>query len=127
MKFPHDASTTNSATAPPTKAVNERPNSEHKRRETCSAVILVHELAHELLHQGEAAVRGSKTVRETEAEAVAFVVSQAIGLDTNTASSDYIHLYAGDKDTLVRSLDHIQQTASKILAGITDEPQSSDD
>lgn len=83
---------------------------------------LVHELAHEFLHQGEGATRGSKTVRETEAEAVALVVSQAIGLDTNTASSDYIQLYDGNKDTLSRSLDRIQHTASRILTAITDDP-----
>jgi antirestriction protein ArdC len=88
---------------------------------------LVHELAHELLHFGESAVRGTKTVRETEAEAVAFVVSQAIGLDTNTAASDYIQLYAGDKDTLSHSLDRIQQTASKILTAITDDHTGTDE
>lgn len=88
---------------------------------------LVHELAHEFLHHGDDAIRGSKTVRETEAEAVAFVVSQAIGLDTNTASSDYIQLYAGDKDTLSQSLDRIQQTASKILSAITDDHTAADD
>jgi len=88
---------------------------------------LAHELAHEFLHQGDGAVRGSKTVRETEAEAVAFVVSHAIGLDTNTASSDYIQLYAGDKDTLSQSLDRIQRTASKILAAITDDQGASAD
>ncbi|MCO6439381.1 MAG: ImmA/IrrE family metallo-endopeptidase [Phycisphaerae bacterium] len=88
---------------------------------------LAHELAHEFLHHGEGAVRGSKTVRETEAEAVAFVVSHAIGLDTNTASSDYIQLYAGDKDTLSQSLDRIQKTASKILAAISDDEDATAD
>lgn len=88
---------------------------------------LAHELAHELLHFGQTATRGSKTVRETEAEAVAFVVSQAIGLDTNTAASDYIQLYAGDKDTLSHSLDRIQQTASKILTAITDDHAGADE
>ena len=81
--------------------------------------VLAHELAHEMLHHGEGAQRGTKTVRETEAEAVAFVVSQAVGLDTNTAASDYIQLYAGDKDTLAASLDRIQQAASTIIAAIT--------
>ena len=36
---------------------------------------LVHELAHELLHKAERRIATTKTVRETEAEAVAFVVS----------------------------------------------------
>ncbi|MEO8330421.1 MAG: DUF1738 domain-containing protein, partial [Candidatus Nanopelagicales bacterium] len=35
--------------------------------------VLVHEVAHELLHSGDRRAATSKTVRETEAEAVAFV------------------------------------------------------
>jgi len=57
-------------------------------------------------------------VRETEAEAVAFVVCAAIGLEVNTASSDYVQLHGGDKATLAESLAVIQQTASVILQAI---------
>lgn len=77
--------------------------------------VLVHEVAHELLHRGERRKSTSHTVRETEAEAVAFVVATAIGLETATASSDYIQLHAGDKMTLVNSLALIQMTATEIL------------
>lgn len=80
--------------------------------------VLTHELAHELLHKGDRRRVTSKTVRETEAEAVAFVVSQAIGLETGTAAVDYIRLYDGDKDTLAESLDNIQRTAAEILGVI---------
>lgn len=86
--------------------------------------VIVHELAHELLHRGDDRKDFSKTVRETEAEAVAFVVSAAIGLDTSTAASDYIQVYNGDKDTLSRSLDRIQKTASTILSAISDDAQN---
>jgi hypothetical protein len=41
---------------------------------------LVHEVAHALLHQGEQRAETSKRVRETEAEAVAFVVARASDL-----------------------------------------------
>jgi antirestriction protein ArdC len=82
---------------------------------------LVHELAHEILHRGERRKETSKTIRETEAEAVAFVVCEAIGLDSNTAAADYIQLYDGDKETLAQSFGFIQQTASEILAAITHE------
>ena len=58
--------------------------------------VLVHETAHELLHHGEGSVRGTLTSRETEAEAVTFVVAEAVGLQNGTASSDYIQLYRGD-------------------------------
>lgn len=80
--------------------------------------VLVHEIAHELLHRGDRRKETTHTVRETEAEAVAFVVSSAIGLDTNSASSDYIQLHRGDKDTLSESLALIQQTAAEILRAI---------
>jgi hypothetical protein len=80
--------------------------------------VLVHEIAHELLHRGERRNGTTHTVRETEAEAVAFVVSSVIGLDTNTASADYIQLHAGDKATLAESLALIQQTSAAILKAI---------
>ena len=51
---------------------------------------LVHETAHELLHKSERRTATTKTVRETEAEAVAFVVGKAVGLVTGSASADYV-------------------------------------
>lgn len=78
---------------------------------------LVHETAHALLHQGEQSARTSKTVRETEAEAVAFVVAESIGLSARS-SVDYIQLYDGDKETLAASLERIQQTSADILTAI---------
>jgi hypothetical protein len=83
--------------------------------------VLVHELSHEMLHRGERRAETSKTIRETEAEAVAFVVSNSIGLDTKTASADYIALYDGDKDTLADSLSFIQSTVTAILREISRE------
>lgn len=80
--------------------------------------VLVHEAAHEILHKTERRSKTTHTVRETEAEAVAFVVSSAIGLDVNSSSSDYIQLHAGDKATLAESLTFVQQTASEILRAI---------
>jgi hypothetical protein len=83
--------------------------------------VLVHEWAHEILHHKDGETRPPKTVRETEAEAVAFVVSQAVGLETSTASSDYIRIYSGDKETLAQSLDRIQQAACRIIDAVTEE------
>ena len=59
----------------------------------------------------------TQTVRETEAEAVAFIVGQAIGLEMGNASSDYIQMYAGNTTLLAESLEVIQRTASTILPG----------
>ncbi|MDX2147933.1 MAG: ArdC family protein [Planctomycetota bacterium] len=83
---------------------------------------LVHEFAHELMHQ-----RGdrpsSKTVRETEAEAVAFVVGHVIGLDIEDASRDYIQLYDGNAETLSASLSRIQKTSREIVNALL-QPQT---
>lgn len=79
---------------------------------------LLHETAHALLHQGEQRRETTKRVRETEAEAVAFVVCEGVGL-TAQSSVDYIHLYAGNKETLAESLERIQRTSTEILSVIT--------
>lgn len=79
---------------------------------------LVHELAHEMLHKAERRTATTKTVRETEAEAIAFVVSQTIGLDAGRASADYIHLYHGNAALLTERLEVIQRTAALILSAI---------
>jgi hypothetical protein len=83
---------------------------------------LVHETAHELLHRGDRRTLTTKQVRETEAEAVAFVVCQALGLETGTASQDYIQIWHGDANLLRESLEAVQQTAAEILGGIAPEP-----
>jgi hypothetical protein len=79
---------------------------------------LVHETAHELLHKAERRTATTKTVRELEAESVAFVVGKAVGLVTGTASADYIQLYQGNASLLAESLEVIQQTANLILAAL---------
>jgi hypothetical protein len=43
-----------------------------------------------MLHRGDRRTLTTKQVRETEAEAVAFVVCQAVGLETRTASADSV-------------------------------------
>jgi hypothetical protein len=82
---------------------------------------LVHEIGHELLHRGERRTLTTKPVRETEAEAVAFVVCQSVGLQTGTTSADYIQLWHGDANLLRESLAAVQQTAAVILGGIAPE------
>ena len=79
---------------------------------------LVHELAHEFLHKAERRTATTKVVRETEAEAIAFVVGQTIGLTTGRASADYIHLYHGNAALLTESLEVIQKTSAVILSAL---------
>jgi hypothetical protein len=80
---------------------------------------LAHEVGHHLLHQTPRRAETTKRVRETEAEAVAFVVCSAVGLKTTRAASEYIFLYNGDKALLAESLDHIQQASTQIMGSIT--------
>lgn len=81
---------------------------------------LAHELAHELLHQKEERP-DSRTVREVEAESVAFVVCRRVGLETGSAASDYIQLYQGDKETLFQSMQRIQKTAATIIDAVKED------
>ena len=78
---------------------------------------LAHEAGHSLLHMQDRRAETTKRVRETEAEAVAFVVCEAIGLNAEN-SIDYIHLYNGNKDTLTESLEHVQRASTEILRAI---------
>ena len=83
---------------------------------------LVHEIGHEMLHRGERRTLTTKSVRETEAEAVSFVVCQAIGLENGTSAADYIQVWHGDASLLRESLEAVQHTAAVILGGIAPEP-----
>jgi hypothetical protein len=84
---------------------------------------LAHEIAHEMLHRGDRRTLTTKQIRETEAEAVAFVICQSVGLQTGTTSADYIQLWRGDADLLRESLEAVQQTAAVILGGIAPEDE----
>jgi hypothetical protein len=85
---------------------------------------LAHEFAHEMLHRDQRRAQTTKRVRETEAEAVSFIVCSGIGLETGSAAQDYIQLYEGDAKLLTESLEHIQRTASRILNSIGPEEPS---
>jgi hypothetical protein len=90
--------------------------------------VLAHEVSHEFLHQQTGRKRQvSRTVLETEAEAVAYVVCRAMGLETTTRSSDYIQLYRGDVATLSESLDLIQKTAATLIEQLQEESTHSEE
>ncbi len=77
---------------------------------------LAHELGHELLHRD--GQRRSRSTEETESEAVAFVVCEAVGLDSRRASNDYVQLHDGKVESLVASLQRIRDAALPILASL---------
>ncbi len=87
---------------------------------------LVHELAHEFLHKAERRAATTKTIRELEAEAVAFVIGKAVGLVNANASADYIQLYRGNASLLADSLEAIQQASSMILSALEPTAEAED-
>ena len=81
--------------------------------------VMAHEVAHELLHKGERRKETTKAIRETEAEAVAYAVCSAVGLDDDSKAADYIQLHQGDSEKFQQSLEVIRKTASEILSWLS--------
>ena len=77
-----------------------------------------------MLHKAERRTATTKAVRETEAEAIAFVVGKAVGLSAGRASADYIQLYHGNAALLTESLEVIQKTSAVILSALESMPQT---
>src|SRR5207245_5319457 len=81
------------------------------------AATLVHELAHELLHQGEAVKRRkrplSKVEMETEADATSYVVLRVLGLPSKTHV--YIAWQGGNGAMIGAAMGRIQRAARQIL------------
>lgn len=83
---------------------------------------LVHELAHAVLHSGTdrpATVAG----RELEAESVAWIVCQHLGLDASQYSFGYLTIWAGGTldavEEIRRAGTRIQRAAHQIVTGLT--------
>jgi hypothetical protein len=55
-----------------------------------------------MLQKADRRTATTKIVRETEAEAIAFVINKAAGLETGTACADYIQLYHGKRSAAGR-------------------------
>ena len=77
---------------------------------------LVHEIAHELMHRDKDRTT-DKTIRELEAESVAFVVCSHFGLEVKT-SPNYVSLHGATSDLILSHLDRIRTTAAEIIQAI---------
>lgn len=77
----------------------------------------IHEIAHAMLHANSDL---SSEDKEIQAEAVAYVVSQHLGLDTAEYSFGYIAGWSGGKDIkmLQKHLEVIRKTADTIIKGL---------
>ena len=75
---------------------------------------LVHEYAHELLHWS--AGKEDKTVRETEADATAFIVCRHFGVECDTA--DCLLLHDSTSRVLLDRLETIRRTGARIIEAL---------
>jgi len=83
-----------------------------KLNDTEKAGVLVHETAHELLHDKESRQHMSKEIKEMEAEAAAFIVMNHYGVEIK--SDKYLALYKKSYD-LKQSLKRISNIVSEII------------
>jgi len=77
---------------------------------------LIHEIAHELLHQGSDVIIGHE-IREMEAESVGYTVAQFFMLD-NLKCSNYLVLHGVGQSEMFMHLARIQNTAREIIEGV---------
>lgn len=87
---------------------------------------LLHEVAHSRLHDPNKGFdRPSRDKREVQAESVAFVVANKLGLDTSEYSFDYIAGWSSNQEIkeLKESLEVIQKEASAMIVGIQEKYQ----
>lgn len=80
---------------------------------------LIHEKAHSILHNGNGA-KYTRNEAEVQAESIAFVVSEILGLQTDSYSFGYIAGWSRDKELreLQHSINIIDKTSRKILKWI---------
>ena len=79
---------------------------------------MVHETAHSILHRtGGKSEKVSRSEMELQAESIAFIVSDFLGIDTGEYSFPYIASWAKDKDgkSLAENLEIIGKTAKNMI------------
>jgi hypothetical protein len=81
---------------------------------------LVREVASQLLYSTKRRTFVTRALHQQEANAAAFVVCEALGLESKTAFSD-CQLYYGDSRLLAESLAVVHRTAAVILGAISPE------
>ena len=70
-----------------------------------------------LLHfPADGSTRPDLVTRETEAEAVTYLLCAQLGIAGTDASIEYIQSYRGTPDTLDASLERIRTTAQRLTA-----------
>jgi N-terminal domain of anti-restriction factor ArdC len=81
---------------------------------------LIHEIAHEMLHQCAESFQTNSVVRELEAEGIAYVVAKHFGLNS-LASPNYIALHGVTAELIMEHLERIRTTATMIIQALETE------
>jgi hypothetical protein len=68
--------------------------------------------------KGECPNTKAAVLIDGKAAGTIFYPCQAEKCDVHSCATRYIHLYAGDKDTLAESLEHVQRASAEILTAI---------
>jgi antirestriction protein ArdC len=88
-----------------------------RKDETSQCAVLVHELAHELLHWKTNDVNNlPKAVVESEAEATSYVVCKRFGIQVN--SDVYLAIWQPKAEQIMDSLERIHKTAAEIISAV---------
>jgi len=77
---------------------------------------LIHEIAHELMHRDDTRLM-DKTIRELEAESVAYVVGKHFGLE-GLASPNYVALHGANAEMILAHLECIRNIATQIIKAL---------
>ena len=77
------------------------------------ASVIVHELAHELLHKGPDRMLLSSQQKETEAESTAYVVCSHFGLES--AAPNYLALWAAKPEQIIEAFQRIRDVAATLI------------
>ena len=80
---------------------------------------LIHEIAHELLHQGNGNMQ-TRVMQELEAESIAYVVSRYFGIE-NLNCPNYLVLHGISREEFQNHINIIQSTAHEILMALIPE------
>lgn len=87
-------------------------------------LTLIHELSHELLHQGSESSTLSRSEKECQAESATFIVANYFGIEA-PLSTEYLLSYGVDEKMFLTALEGIQK-ASREIINLMDELFSSE-
>ena len=83
----------------------------------------IHEIAHSLLHKG-GSKKYSRNIKELQAESVAYIVCQHLGIETSDYSFGYVGTWMEQEEQLLENLKVIKNCSSFIIDRIDSQLQN---